>query len=335
MDALVANYASDSDSDGDAPVVIAGETALEPPESSALLPPPPLDLLQPPNFVDYSTMAQGSRVRSFPHVEGNYALHVYIPVVIPSEAIKHLAHVMERAASFVPDLYAVDADYALSELCKDEQKLEKVLLSREFHVSLGRTVAIQVHQIESLVAMLRQKFRSQRRLAISNNFIAECLLCYYFQWANYVCLSTDYTCRDFYVPIWVIVFCTDRSDHILIRYWMDFNKWEHFINDDCTRSFLSLEVTSTGLPEISKQIAMVDDVYRLHGLPEFYKNPRPHISLAWALGDASCKLKQAIKEIEKSQSSMGTSQKCILRCKFSHVGCKIGKKLYDICKLAD
>ncbi|KAF0892723.1 hypothetical protein E2562_017694 [Oryza meyeriana var. granulata] len=281
MDALVANYASDSDSDGDAPVVIAGETALEPPESSALLPPPPLDLLQPPNFVDYSTMAQGSRVRSFPHVEGNYALHVYIPVVIPSEAIKHLAHVMERAASFVPDLYAVDADYALSELCKDEQKLEKVLLSREFHVSLGRTVAIQVHQIESLVAMLRQKFRSQR------------------------------------------------------RYWMDFNKWEHFINDDCTRSFLSLEVTSTGLPEISKQIAMVDDVYRLHGLPEFYKNPRPHISLAWALGDASCKLKQAIKEIEKSQSSMGTSQKCILRCKFSHVGCKIGKKLYDICKLAD
>lgn len=281
MDALVANYASDSDSDGDAPAATAGEAAPVPPEPSALLPPPPLDLLQPPNFVDCSTMAQGSRVRSFPHVEGNYALHVYIPVVIPSDAKKHLALVMRRAASFVPDLYAIDADYALSELCKDEQKLEKVLLSREFHVSLGRTVAIQVHQIESLVAMLRQKFRSQQ------------------------------------------------------RYWMDFNKWEHFVNDDCTRSFLSLEVTSTGLPEISKQITMVDDVYRLHGLPEFYKNPRPHISLAWALGDVSCKLKQAIKEIEKSQSSLGTSQKSNLRCKFSHVVCKIGKKVYDICKLAD
>uniref|UniRef100_A0A0D3F899 U6 snRNA phosphodiesterase n=1 Tax=Oryza barthii TaxID=65489 RepID=A0A0D3F899_9ORYZ len=273
MDALVANYASDSDSDGDAPAATAGEAAPVPPEPSALLPPPPLDLLQPPNF--------GSRVRSFPHVEGNYALHVYIPVVIPSDAKKHLALVMRRAASFVPDLYAIDADYALSELCKDEQKLEKVLLSREFHVSLGRTVAIQVHQIESLVAMLRQKFRSQQ------------------------------------------------------RYWMDFNKWEHFVNDDCTRSFLSLEVTSTGLPEISKQITMVDDVYRLHGLPEFYKNPQPHISLAWALGDVSCKLKQAIKEIEKSQSSLGTSQKSNLRYKFSHVVCKIGKKVYDICKLAD
>lgn len=115
-------------------------------------------------------------------------------VVIPSDAKKHLALVMRRAASFVPDLYAIDADYALSELCKDEQKLEKVLLSREFHVSLGRTVAIQVHQIESLVAMLRQKFRSQQRLVISYTFIAEFLLFNSFQWTDYVYLSTDYTC---------------------------------------------------------------------------------------------------------------------------------------------
>uniref|UniRef100_A0A0E0GAH0 U6 snRNA phosphodiesterase 1 n=1 Tax=Oryza nivara TaxID=4536 RepID=A0A0E0GAH0_ORYNI len=288
MDALVANYASDSDSDGDAPAATAGEAAPVPPEPSALLPPPPLDLLQPPNFVGMIDTSLPGVASGASHmwkatmrymftslVNVNYWSFIagcMLPqVVIPSDAKKHLALVMRRAASFVPDLYAIDADYALSELCKDEQKLEKVLLSREFHV----------HQIESLVAMLRQKFRSQQ------------------------------------------------------RYWMDFNKWEHFVNDDCTRSFLSLEVTSTGLPEISKQITMVDDVYRLHGLPEFYKNPRPHISLAWALGDVSCKLKQAIKEIEKSQSSLGTSQKSNLRCKFSHVVCKIGKKVYDICKLAD
>ncbi|KAL6911704.1 hypothetical protein ACP4OV_000509 [Aristida adscensionis] len=217
MDALMANYASDSDSDGGEAAAVSGGGAEEVPEAPALLPPPPLDLLQPPNFVDYSVMPQGSRVRSFPHVEGNYALHVYIPVVIPSDARKHLALAMKRAASLVPDLYAVDADYALSELCKDEQKLVKVLLSREFHVSLGRPVALQVHQIDSFVAMLRQKFQSQK------------------------------------------------------SYWMEFNKWEHFVNDDCTRSFLSLEVTRTGLLEISRQILMVDEVYRLHGLPEFYK----------------------------------------------------------------
>lgn len=93
-------------------------------------------------------------------------------VVISSDVKKQLALAMKRAASLLPDLYAVDADYALSELCKDEKKLEKVLLSREFHVSLGRPVAVQVHQIDSFVAMLRQKFQSQQRLVIFKNFAA-------------------------------------------------------------------------------------------------------------------------------------------------------------------
>ena len=92
-------------------------------------------------------------------------------VVIPFNARKQLTLVMRRAASLVPDLYAVDADYALSELCKDEQKLEKVLLGREFHVSLGRPVGIQVQQIASFVAMLRQMFQSQPGFAMSKTLL--------------------------------------------------------------------------------------------------------------------------------------------------------------------
>ncbi|KAJ0970714.1 hypothetical protein J5N97_018673 [Dioscorea zingiberensis] len=42
-------------------------------------PPPPLDLLQAPNFNDNSAASGASRIRSFPHVVGNYALHVYVP----------------------------------------------------------------------------------------------------------------------------------------------------------------------------------------------------------------------------------------------------------------
>lgn len=89
----------------------------------------------------------------------------------------------------------------------------------------------------------------------------------------------------------------------LDRYAIDFNKWEVFVNDDCTRSFLSLEITTSGLSEvccttrvtlnvgflhtrylvldivliiisliqISKQIDAVNEVYKLHNLPEFYK----------------------------------------------------------------
>lgn len=34
------------------------------------------------------------------------------------------------------------------------------------------------------------------------------------------------------------------------RFWIDFDKWEVFVNDDCTRTFLSLEVTGVGLAEV-------------------------------------------------------------------------------------
>lgn len=64
----------------------------------------------------------------------------------------------------MPGLYIVDVDILLNDLGKDEQKLEQILLGREFHISLGRTVPIQVHQIDSIVAMLRQKLQTQNRL---------------------------------------------------------------------------------------------------------------------------------------------------------------------------
>lgn len=37
---------------------------------------------------------------------------------------------------------------------------------------------------------------------------------------------------------------------IRLRYWIDFNKWEVFVNDDGTRTFLSMEVTAKGLAEV-------------------------------------------------------------------------------------
>lgn len=39
------------------------------------------------------------------------------------------------------------------------------------------------------------------------------------------------------------------------RYWIDFSKWEVFVNDDRTRSFLSIEVVAGGLVEVY----MLDD----------------------------------------------------------------------------
>ncbi|XP_042986658.1 U6 snRNA phosphodiesterase isoform X3 [Carya illinoinensis] len=266
MEALQASYGGDASSDSDADDTTPVPTNFK--ESPTPLPPPPLFLLNPSNSTPVGTMdclqaGQAARVRSFPHVEGNYALHVYIPV------FEFDYPVLEREKVVQTILY------------EDDHKLEQVALGREFHISLGRTVPIRVHQIDSVVAMLRQKLQFQK------------------------------------------------------RYWIDFSKWQVFVNDDHTRTFLSMEVVTGGLAEIRKQIHSVNEVYKLHNLPEFYKDPRPHISLTWALGDISDSLERVVEE-EMKRFNVGSSlHKRIFTSKFGGIECKIGNKTYKICKFQD
>lgn len=84
-------------------------------------------------------------------------------VYIPSSPKKELVQYLKKVMSLVPGLHVVDVDIPLNILCKDDNKLEQVALGREFHISLGRTVPIRVHQIDSIVTMLRQKLQFQRR----------------------------------------------------------------------------------------------------------------------------------------------------------------------------
>ncbi|KAJ0970650.1 hypothetical protein J5N97_018609 [Dioscorea zingiberensis] len=58
-------------------------------------------------------------------------------VLIQRMVKKQLVLFVKRIAPVIPSLYVVDADIPVSELSKDEEKLEKVLLGREFHISLG------------------------------------------------------------------------------------------------------------------------------------------------------------------------------------------------------
>lgn len=285
MEALIATY-GDTSSDSDSETDFSAPSATIPhSQASNPLPPPPVSLLTPPNFIgtmDHLEAGQGSRLRSFPHVEGNYALHVFIPVYIPSTSWKELAQFLKKVSSFMPGLHVVDVDVPLNDLCKDDHKLQQVALGREFHISLGRTVPIRVHQIDSVVSMLRQKLQSRR------------------------------------------------------RFWIDFSKWEVFVNDDHTRTFLSIEVTTGGLAEVTKQIQAVNEVYRRHNLPEFYKDPRPHISIAWALGDVSNMLKRVIKEETETHIKVGGSlQRRVFASKFGGIECKIGNKTYKICNCSE
>lgn len=86
-------------------------------------------------------------------------------VHIPSTARKGLVLLLKRVGAFVPGLNVVDIDIPLYHFDNNDHKLEQLVLSREFHVSLGRTIPIRVHQRDSIVLMLRQKLQSQQRYA--------------------------------------------------------------------------------------------------------------------------------------------------------------------------
>lgn len=150
-------------------------------------------------------------------------------------------------------------------------------LGTECHISLGRTVPIRVHQIDTVVQMLRHKLASQR------------------------------------------------------GYWVEYGMWKAFINDERTRSFLAIEVVSGGSSEIKRQVLLVDEVYKRHNLPTFYKDPRPHISLAWVAGDEMERLSTLAVELNKLAGLKGQPGGCCLwTSPVTRIECKIGQKLYPL-----
>ena len=49
----------------------------------------------------------------------------------------------------------------------DNDMPEQVALEREFHISMGRTVAIRDHQNDYVVSMLRERLQSYKEVMVS------------------------------------------------------------------------------------------------------------------------------------------------------------------------
>lgn len=153
-------------------------------------------------------------------------MQFFFTVNISSPLKKDISAFLKKVSSWEPNLSVVDVDVPLNILCQNDEKLEQVALGREFHVSLGRTVPIRVHQIDSVISMLKQKLQIQRQSV---------LFLLFFTYEN----GTVFV----FPPVFLIV-------SFWSRFWIDFNKWEVFVNDDQTRTFLSLEVVQGGLVEV-------------------------------------------------------------------------------------
>lgn len=101
--------------------------------------------------VDNPAQHQG-RVRSSPHVEGQFAAYVYVPVKIErgSALYTFLNQVINRAKEEVPILHTIGGIQVAD---SDE---------RELHISLTRPIYLRAHQRDEFKTTVRTVARNHR-----------------------------------------------------------------------------------------------------------------------------------------------------------------------------
>ncbi|KIM78488.1 hypothetical protein PILCRDRAFT_98387 [Piloderma croceum F 1598] len=120
--------------------------------------------LQPPTPVDNPALHQG-RTRTSPHVEGQFAAYVYVPVVVDARSTlgKLLDEVASHAKEITPELWDVGFLDNHEEGDVDVEgigKRRRTKGERELHVSLSRPTYLRAHQREELKRAVRALAKS-------------------------------------------------------------------------------------------------------------------------------------------------------------------------------
>ena len=122
--------------------------------------------------VDNPALHQGRR-RATPHVEGQWAAYVYIPLVISQRAklFDLLLRIFVSAKQIVPSLHPIGfsvADTTVVSAHGDPAGDEPV----ELHISLTRPVYLRAHQRDDFKRAVREVSRTRRRCV----FLVRCIL---------------------------------------------------------------------------------------------------------------------------------------------------------------
>ena len=174
------------------------------------------------------------RVRSFPHVAGNFPTTVYVPIKLIPEQVDALEAVYERLrAAMGPCLQRLGA----GGLAKGGDFFERG------HISLSRTVPTRREQRDPLLERLAKE------LQVGPGAMEE-------------------------------------------TFPLVFEGLEVFENDEGTRCFVAFPLSGEVQP-VLQLVRSVDTAFRALELPEYYAEPRPHFSFAWAEGSHAPDLRRA------------------------------------------
>jgi len=196
-----------------------------PPLSASLTPPIPVD-----NHAEH----QG-RVRSFPHVEGQYVVHIYVPLVLGrGEALYNLVtEVVCKAREEVKGLWGIgevkdsesDAVHTSRCRCGYVGECNPAMGNLELHISLSHPILIRAHQREEVK-------RAVKRIAHFVSLYVRSPIC--------VC-NTMYFFLPFPPCSLSSISCDVEADSYF-RFDASFATFTEFTNDENTRTFLAMEI---------------------------------------------------------------------------------------------
>ncbi|XP_066493656.1 U6 snRNA phosphodiesterase 1 isoform X1 [Tiliqua scincoides] len=101
-----------------------------------------------------------------------------------------------------------------------------------------------------------------------------------------------------------------------------------YTNQAKTRTFIGLEVSS-GHSRFLELVSEVDKVMEEYNLPQFYKDPSFHLSLAWCVGNQSKELEgRCLQELQEIVDGFEDSSH-LLCLHLTEIRCKSGKKVFS------
>jgi hypothetical protein len=243
----------------------------------------------------------GGRARTFAHVEGNWATHVYLPVRVDSGALSLArdavlaqhpqlewqwfddeSHQTLASASPAGNLAPPTTPTLASAMLCSKAKGE--LASMRLHMSVSRTVCLRKHQICSFMDHLRTALRREYRGT---------------------------------TPLHAV-----RGRFQALTYYR---------NDERTRHFCAWSLCAEAAEEARNVITRVDSVLAAFGLPPYRDDrPEPHVSFGWAL-PAGDRCEDVDDRLKASNDSVFTPVDGLApgAVTFDRVLCSVGNQAFE------
>jgi len=212
----------------------------------------------------------GGRVRSFPHVDGDFATHVFLPVSVPPGARALLARRLAACIARVPALRPVGRDAPTPPDARGDD-----LIPRDAHVSLSRVFATRANQREGVLASLR------RALVAAEAFDVDVGP------AFRVFVNDQRTATFLALEVRERRGGDRTSPGVTTREASDGDGGDARDGGDGDGDVVSVS-SFAGL------VRAVDAALAPAGCPPFYAHPAPHVSALWAPGDVRAEVDAAI-----------------------------------------